>query len=220
MQQKIETIILSKLFNDEDYLRKVIPFIKEDYFMESSERKIYAYIHQFVTKYNSLPTIDAINIAMQNDKSVNENEYKSISETLTKLDDEIDVNEKWILDETEKFCKDKAVYNAILNGIQIIEGKDKEHTAEAIPSILSEALAVAFDQNVGHDYVEDGENRFEFYHKKEEKIEFDLDYFNRITKGGIPQKTLNIALGLVLLLALSVGQIQKMFTSIKLRGKK
>ena len=101
---------------------------------------------------------------------------------------------QWLVDTTEKFCKDKAVYNAILSGIQIIEGKDKEHTAEAIPNILSDALAVAFDQNVGHDYVENGEERYEFYHKKEEKLEFDLDYFNKITKGGLPQKTLNIAI--------------------------
>jgi len=194
MQQKIETIILSKLFNDEDYLRKVIPFIKEDYFMESSERKIYAYIHQFVTKYNSLPTIDAINIAMQNDKSVNENEYKSISETLTKLDDEIDVNEKWILDETEKFCKDKALYNSILKSINIIDGNDKTNSADGIPSILQEALAVCFDNNVGHDYLDNADSRYDFYHRDETKLPFDLEMFNKITNGGLPNKTLNICL--------------------------
>jgi len=194
MQQKIETIILSKLFNDEDYLRKVIPFIKEDYFMESSERKIYTYIHQFVTKYNSLPTIDAINIAMQNDKSVNENEYKSISETLTKLDDEIDVNEKWILDETEKFCKDKALYNSILKSINIIDGNDKTNSADGIPSILQEALAVCFDNNVGHDYLDNADSRYDFYHRDEMKLPFDLEMFNKITNGGLPNKTLNICL--------------------------
>ena len=194
MQQKIETIILSKLFNDEDYLRKVIPFIKEDYFMESSERKIYTYIHQFVTKYNSLPTIDAINIAMQNDKSVNENEYKSISETLTKLDDEIDVNEKWILDETEKFCKDKALYNSILKSINIIDGNDKTNSADGIPSILQEALAVCFDNNVGHDYLDNADSRYDFYHRDETKLPFDLEMFNKITNGGLPNKTLNICL--------------------------
>ena len=194
MQQKIETIILSKLFNDEDYLRKVIPFIKEDYFMESSERKIYTYIHQFVTKYNSLPTIDAINIAMQNDKSVNENEYKSISETLTKLDDEIEVNEKWILDETEKFCKDKALYNSILKSINIIDGNDKANSADGIPSILQEALAVCFDNNVGHDYLDNADSRYDFYHRDEMKLPFDLEMFNKITNGGLPNKTLNICL--------------------------
>ena len=194
MQQKIETIILSKLFNDEDYLRKVIPFIKEDYFMESSERKIYTYIHQFVTKYNSLPTIDAINIAMHNDKSVNENEYKSISETLTKLDDEIEVNEKWILDETEKFCKDKALYNSILKSINIIDGNDKANSADGIPSILQEALAVCFDNNVGHDYLDNADSRYDFYHRDEMKLPFDLEMFNKITNGGLPNKTLNICL--------------------------
>jgi replicative DNA helicase len=194
MQQKIETIILSKLFNDEDYLRKVIPFIKEDYFMESGERKIYTYIHQFVTKYNSLPTIDAINIAMQNDKSVNENEYKSIAETLTKLDDEIEVNEKWILDETEKFCKDKALYNSILKSINIIDGNDKTNSADGIPSILQEALAVCFDNNVGHDYLDNADSRYDFYHRDETKLPFDLEMFNKITNGGLPNKTLNICL--------------------------
>ena len=144
-------------------------------------------------KYGNQPTKEALSIELDNRKDLTDEEFKSILTIVETLSD-AQVDMQWLVDTTEKFCKDKAVYNAILNGIQIIEGKDKEHTAEAIPSILSEALAVAFDQNVGHDYVEDGENRYEFYHKKEEKLEFDLDYFNRITKGGIPQKTLNIAL--------------------------
>ena len=132
-------------------------------------------------------------IELDNRKDLNEDEFKSVQQIVETLSD-AQVDMQWLVDTTEKFCKDKAVYNAILNGIQIIEGKDKQQTAEAIPSILSEALSVAFDQNVGHDYVENGEERFEFYHKVEEKIEFDLDYFNKITKGGLPQKTLNIAL--------------------------
>jgi archaellum biogenesis ATPase FlaH len=144
-------------------------------------------------KYGNQPTKEALSIELDNRKDLNDDEFKSILTIVETLSD-AQVDMQWLVDTTEKFCKDKAVYNAILNGIQIIEGKDKEHTAEAIPSILSEALAVAFDQNVGHDYVEDGENRYEFYHKKEEKLEFDLEYFNKITKGGIPQKTLNIAL--------------------------
>ena len=135
-----------------------------------------------------------LSIELDNRKDLNEDEFKSVQQIVETLSD-AQVDMQWLVDTTEKFCKDKAVYNAILNGIQIIEGKDKQQTAfEAIPSILSEALSVAFDQNVGHDYVENGEERFEFYHKVEEKIEFDLDYFNKITKGGLPQKTLNIAL--------------------------
>ena len=122
-----------------------------------------------------------------------EDEFKSVVDIVETLSN-AEVDMQWLVETTEKFCKDKAVYNAILSSIQIIEGKDKEHTREAIPTILSDALSVAFDSNVGHDYVENGDERFEFYHKKEEKIEFDLDYFNKITKGGLPQKTLNIIL--------------------------
>ena len=191
--QTIERTTLSNLVYNEPYARKVIPFIKPEYFANRQERVVFEEIIKFVEKYNNQPTKEALSIELDNRKDLTDVEFKCVNEIVNTVSD-AEVDMQWLVDTTEKFCKDKAVYNAILNGIQIIEGKDKEHTAEAIPSILSEALAVAFDQNVGHDYVEDGENRFEFYHKKEEKIEFDLDYFNRITKGGIPQKTLNIAL--------------------------
>jgi replicative DNA helicase len=170
-----------------------LPFIKPEYFSNRHERVVFEEINKFMEKYGNQPTKEALSIELDNRKDLNDDEFKSILTIVETLSD-AQVDMQWLVDTTEKFCKDKAVYNAILNGIQIIEGKDKEHTAEAIPSILSEALAVAFDQNVGHDYVEDGENRYEFYHKKEEKLEFDLEYFNKITKGGIPQKTLNIAL--------------------------
>jgi replicative DNA helicase len=171
----------------------VLPFIKPEYFSDRHERVVFEEINKFMDRYGNQPTKEALSIELDNRKDLNEDEFKSVQQIVETLSD-AQVDMQWLVDTTEKFCKDKAVYNAILNGIQIIEGKDKEHTAEAIPSILSEALAVAFDQNVGHDYVEDGENRYEFYHKKEEKLEFDLEYFNKITKGGIPQKTLNIAL--------------------------
>ena len=191
--QTIERTTLSNLVYNEPYARKVIPFIKPEYFANRQERVVFEEIIKFVEKYNNQPTKEALSIELDNRKDLTDVEFKSVNEIVNTLSD-AEVDMQWLVDTTEKFCKDKAVYNAILNGIQIIEGKDKEHTAEAIPSILSEALAVAFDQNVGHDYVEDGENRYEFYHKKEEKLEFDLEYFNKITKGGIPQKTLNIAL--------------------------
>lgn len=192
--QKIETIILSKMFSDEEYTRKVIPFIKSEYFHDSAEKKIYQYINEFMTKYNSLPTIEAIEIAIQNDRNVNEKEFKFINEKLTQLDDTIEVNEKWLLDNTEKFCKDKAVYNAIMQSIQIIDGEDKQHTQDGIPSILQEALSVCFDNNVGHDYLDNSDSRYEFYHRDEVKLPFDLEMFNKITNGGIPNKTLNVAL--------------------------
>ena len=191
--QTIERTTLSNLVYNEPYARKVLPFIKPEYFSNRHERVVFEEINKFMEKYGNQPTKEALSIELDNRKDLNDDEFKSILTIVETLSD-AQVDMQWLVDTTEKFCKDKAVYNAILNGIQIIEGKDKEHTSEAIPSILSEALAVAFDQNVGHDYVEDGENRYEFYHKKEEKLEFDLEYFNKITKGGIPQKTLNIAL--------------------------
>ena len=191
--QTIERTTLSNLVYNEPYARKVLPFIKPEYFSNRHERVVFEEINLFMEKYGNQPTKEALSIELDNRKDLNEDEFKSVQQIVETLSD-AQVDMQWLVDTTEKFCKDKAVYNAILNGIQIIEGKDKEQTAEAIPSILSEALSVAFDQNVGHDYVENGEERFEFYHKIEEKIEFDLDYFNKITKGGLPQKTLNIAL--------------------------
>ena len=191
--QTIERTTLSNLVYNEPYARKVLPFIKPEYFNNRHERVVFEEINKFMDKYGNQPTKEALAIELDNRKDLNEEEFKSIQTIIETLSN-AEVDMQWLVDTTEKFCKDKAVYNAILNGIQIIEGKDKEHTAEAIPSILSEALSVAFDQNVGHDYVENGEERFEFYHKKEEKLEFDLEYFNKITKGGLPQKTLNIAL--------------------------
>ena len=191
--QTIERTTLSNLVYNEPYARKVLPFIKPEYFNNRHERVVFEEINKFVEKYGNQPTKEALSIELDNRKDLTDEEFKSVLNIVETLSD-AEVDMQWLVDTTEKFCKDKAVYNAILSGIQIIEGKDKQQTAEAIPSILSEALAVAFDQNVGHDYVEDGEDRFEFYHKREEKIEFDLDYFNKITKGGLPQKTLNIAL--------------------------
>ena len=192
--QKIETIILSKLLSDEEYLRKILPFVKGEYFSDNAEKIIYQQIEQFVAKYNSLPTIEAIEIATHNDRTINENDQKGISEYLTKLDVELDVNDNWLLDQTEKFCKDKAIYNAILKSINIIDGNDKVHSQDGIPSLLQDALAVCFDNNVGHDYLDNADSRYEFYHRDETKLPFDLEMFNKITNGGLPNKTLNIAL--------------------------
>ena len=191
--QTIERTTLSNLVYNEPYARKDLPFIKPEYFANRHERVVFEEINKFVEKYGNQPTKEALSIELDNRKDLNEDEFKSVLDIVQTLSN-AEVDMQWLVDTTEKFCKDKAVYNAILSGIQIIEGKDKQHTAEAIPNILSDALAVAFDQNVGHDYVENGEERYEFYHKKEEKLEFDLDYFNKITKGGLPQKTLNIAI--------------------------
>ena len=191
--QTIEITTLSNLIHNEPYARKVLPFLKTEYFYNRNERVVFEEISKFTEKYNNIPTQQSLQVEIDSRKDLTEEEFKNVNSLIQTLEKH-DVDMQWLIDTTEKFCKDKAVYNAILSGISIIDGKDKTHTAEAIPSILTEALAVAFDSHVGHDYVEDGEDRFEFYHKKEEKLEFDLDYFNKITKGGLPQKTLNIAL--------------------------
>ena len=191
--QTIERTTLSNLVFNEHYARRVLPFIKAEYFQDKTERVVFEEIYNFMDKYGNQPTKETLNIEIDKRKDLSDEEFKKVASIIETLSD-AKVDAQWLLDTTEKFCKDKAVYNSILNSIQIIEGKDKQHTPEAIPSILTEALSVAFDQHIGHDYVEDGEERFEFYHKKEEKLEFDLEYFNKITKGGLPQKTLNIAL--------------------------
>ena len=191
--QTIERTTLSNLVYNEPYARRVLPFIKPEYFSDRTERVVFEEIHNFMETYGNQPTKETLSIELDNRKDLSDEEFKKVLDVIGTLSD-AKVDMQWLVDTTEKFCKDKAVYNAILNGIQIIEGKDKKQSPEALPSILSEALSVGFDQTVGHDYVDDAENRYEFYHKKEEKLEFDLEYFNKITKGGLPQKTLNIAL--------------------------
>ena len=191
--QTIERTTLTHLIYNEEYTRKVLPFIKKEYFSNRSERIVFEEIEKFLEKYNALPTKETLSIEVDNRKDITDEEYGKVVDIIGSLD-KTDVDIQWLHDQTEKFCKDKAIYNAVLDGIKIIDGKDKDRTPEAIPSILSEALGVAFDLSVGHDYVEDGLDRYDFYHKKEEKIPFDLEYLNKITKGGLPNKTLNIAL--------------------------
>ena len=189
---RIETTILSSLLYNEEYTRKVIPFIRQEYFSDHTERTIFKTINDYVEKYNNSPTIESLNIDIQ--KAVlNEDQHKTIQGYLSELSPS-ESDFQWLVDQTENWCKDRAIYNAIFSGIQIIDGKDKKQTPEAIPEILSDALAVSFDTNVGHDYIEQSDERFDFYHTVEEKIPFDLEFFNKITKGGMPNKTLNIVL--------------------------
>ena len=192
-QITIEKTILSQLIYNEDYARKIFPFIKPEYFLERKDKIIFEEIQKFIIKYKNLPTKQSLEIDLDNRRDLSDEEFKTILESIKELE-KTDVDKEWLIQTTEKFCKDKAVYNAILKGIGIIQGKDKKLSPEALPEILTEALAVGFDNHIGHYYIEDGDIRFEFYHKKEEKIEFDLDFFNKITKGGLSQKTLNIAL--------------------------
>ena len=193
MNERIETTILNNLFYEEDYTRKVIPFLKEEYFPLRTEKILFSEINKFVQKYNNLPTKEAIIIELSQRKDINEDEHNVLKENINSIS-KLNSDPQWLLDTTEKFCKDRAVHNAILTGIRILDKKDSKRTPESIPSILADALAVSFDQHIGHDYIGDHEERFKWYHTKETKYQFDLDYMNRITKGGVPSKTLNIAL--------------------------
>ena len=189
----IEQIIIAHLAHDEDYLRKVIPFVKEEYFSEPDTRQVFVSIADFVVKYNSLPSKSALLIALQDNRAVTEDLYHRC-ETIINALQMTDNPKEWLIDETESFCKQKALYNAIMQSIQIIDGNDTVYSKDALPDILSTALGVGFDTNIGHDYVENADDRYDFYHREEEKIPFDLDYFNKITEGGLLNKTLNVAL--------------------------
>ena len=191
--ERIELTILRNLIFNEEYSRKVIPFIEPDYFEERKEKVIYEEITSFIVKYDSAITIEALNIEVENRTDLTDTELNEIREINRSLDDS-PVDYQWLTDTTEKWCRDRAIYLALMESIQLADGKDDKKGRDAIPSILSDALAVSFDNNIGHDYLLNYEERYEYYHKKEDKIEFDLEYFNKITKGGLPNKTLNIAL--------------------------
>ena len=193
MKDRIEQVILENLVKDEQYVRKVIPFLKDSYFMNFEDKKIFTIINSFVEKYNNPPTKQAIVLSLNEDTSLNEEGHTKCLEILDNLNGE-KVDRQWLVDETEKFCKDKALYLGVMDSIQILDGKNKDQGRDALPQILSDALAVGFDTNIGHDWLEDAEKRYDFYHRLEEKVEFDLDMFNRITEGGLSNKTLNIAL--------------------------
>ncbi len=191
--QTIERTALTQLVTNEQYARKVLPFMKGDYFADKTERTVFEEIAKFVDKYNKIPTQTSLEIEVSGRKDLNEEEFKKVVAVIQTLES-TDVDFEWLVNTTEQFCKDKAVYNAIVEGISIIDGKDKQRGPDAIPSILTDALAVGFDNRVGHDYLDDADDRFDFYHTVEKKIPFDLEFFNHITKGGLPPKTLNIAL--------------------------
>tara|TARA_A100001201_G_scaffold96325_2_gene83250 strand:- start:116 stop:1513 length:1398 start_codon:yes stop_codon:yes gene_type:complete len=191
--ERIEKTTLKNLLHNEDYTRKVLPFLKPEYFDDRHERIVFSEIQKFISQYNKRPTKETLQIDIGKRKDLNEDEYKKIVDLVSTLNkEEIDLD--WLVNTTEKFCKDRAIHNAVMNGIHILDGKDKQHTPEAIPEILRDALSVSFDNAVGHDYLLDIEKRFDYYHKKETRIPFDLDFFNKVTKGGLPTKTLNVAL--------------------------
>jgi len=191
--ERIETTILRNLVFNEEYSRKVIPFIEPDYFEQRSEKVIFEEITQFIVKYGAAITTEALSIELENRTDLSEMEVKETREITSNLTD-APVEKNWLLDTTEKWCRDRAIYLALMESIGIADGASKDKNRDAIPSILSDALAVSFDNHIGHDYLQDYEERYESYHRKEDRIPFDLEYFNKITKGGLPNKTLNVAL--------------------------
>jgi replicative DNA helicase len=191
--ERIETTILRNLVFNEEYSRKVIPFIQPDYFEQRTEKIIFEEITQFIVKYGNAITTEALAIELENRTDLSETEVKETREITSSLTD-APADNKWLEDTTEKWCRDRAIYLALMESISIADGGDKEKNRDAIPSILSDALAVSFDNHIGHNYLEDYKERYESYHKKEDRIPFDLEYFNKITKGGLPNKTLNVAL--------------------------
>ena len=192
--ERIETTILKNLIINEEYSRKVLPFLKSEYFESFHEKVAFEEISKFIIEYNNLPTKEAIIIESEKRTDISDEGFKDISTLVTELnEDKSDL--QWLFDTTEKWCRDRAIYLALVESISIADAKtEKNKTRDAIPSILSDALAVSFDNNVGHDYLQDYEERYKYYHQKETRIQFDLDFFNKITKGGLPNKTLNIAL--------------------------
>ncbi len=193
MMDRIEKVILRNLVYNEEYLRKVIPFIEPDYFNERNERVVFEHITKYVAEYNNLITKEVLLIEIEDRRDITQEEVKNINGTINELED-IECDLEWLSDTTEKWCRDRAIYLALMESIKIADGQDDKQNRDAIPTILSDALSVSFNRNVGHDYLEDYEERYELYTRKESRIQFDLEYFNKITKGGIPNKTLNIAL--------------------------
>jgi|TARA_A100001234_G_scaffold191711_1_gene178513 replicative DNA helicase len=189
----LEITILSNLVYNEKYARKVLPFIKSEYFTDRANKIIFLEIHEYIMQYETLPSLNAVAIECQERTDLNEDQFKECIEVLNVLSDD-SADYDWLVDTTEKWCQERAIYLSLMESVKIADGQDSKRDKGAIPQILSEALGVSFDQHVGHDYVSDAQSRYEFYHRHEDKIPFDLSFFNKITKGGLPNKTLNIAL--------------------------
>ena len=193
MTLKIEEITLSKLILNDTYTKKVLPFIKDEYYDSQSHKILFSTLCEYVNKFETTPEPNALKIEVEKRRDISEEIYQEVEQFLNNLDRD-QYNEDWLVDTTEKWCKEKAIYLALMESVKIADGQDKTRTKDAIPAIMSEALGVCFDDHVGHDYIQDSDERYDFYHRKEEKIPFDIEYLNKITKGGIPNKTLNIAL--------------------------
>lgn len=190
----IENTILAGLIHNEQYARKVIPFLKDEYFSDQSDKQVFYQIHDYIAKYNGLPTKEALHIALDKNDSLNDDQYQSTSNLIQSLEYDNNTDLEWIVNETETFCQDKAIYNAVRESIGVLDGQNPDKDRGSIPELLSTALGVSFDTNIGHDFLEDFNDRFEFYHRTESRVPFDLEFFNKITKGGLPGKSLSICL--------------------------
>ena len=190
----LEQTILSNLLYNDDYCRKVIPYIKEDYFEDIASKKIFASFSEYVDNYKEPPSIEALKITLDARKDLNEDTFKEVIKTIDEFKIDKDTNQEWLISETEKFCQNRDLYNSIRRSILILDGKDKELDKGSIPQLLSESLGISFDNHIGHDYINDFDERFEFYHRKEERLPFDIDILNKITKGGLPKKSLTVLL--------------------------
>ena len=189
----IENTILSNLISNEDYGRKTIPYLRSEYFTDNDQRIVFGLIEEYVKTYNKFPNKEALSVDLHGLEGLTDSQFASIQSKINELQVS-EVNDEWLLDNTEKFCQDKAIYNAIMDSIRILDDKSGKTSKGMIPDVLTKALSVSFDTHIGHDFIDDADSRFEFYHRTEVRIPFDLEYFNKITKGGVPKKTLNIAL--------------------------
>lgn len=189
-----EKVIFGNLLEREEYGRRVIPFLRSDYFQDRVDRILFELIESYVVKFNKFPTKEILHIDLDSKPGVDGELYSSVKNTIEEISCDEKTDLDWVVEKTEKFCQEKAVYNGIMKSIQILDNKDDKHTKEAIPKILSDALAVSFDTSIGHNFLDDAESRYEFYHRKETRVPFNLDYFNTITKGGLPKKTLSVCL--------------------------
>ncbi len=191
---QFEHVIFGNLINRDDYGRKVVPFLKNEYFNDKADRTLFSLIESYVHKYNRFPTKEALSVDLASINGLDDQTFKNVKTVIEDLSHDPKTDLDWIVEKTEKFCQEKAVYNAIMQSIQIIDGKDEKQSKGSIPQILNDALAISFDTNIGHNFLDDATSRFDFYHRKEVRIPFNLEFFNKITKGGLPRKTLNVAL--------------------------
>jgi replicative DNA helicase len=189
----VEFLVLKNLLNNNEYVRKVLPFIKKEYFEDGENAKVFQEISDFIIKYNQQPTKEIVVIECEKRTDITEDQYRKIVKIIENLD-YIPVDDDWLIHTTEKWCRDRAIYIALMESISLTDDSDEKKNRDAIPGILSDALSVSFDNNIGHDYLENYQERYEYYHRKEEKVSFDLEYLNKITSGGISNKTLTIAL--------------------------